>query len=511
MKEVLQRIDYQMNNYLDISQQPVDLDQLQLEQTDSQRRASPNLLKIPKDNGFIYQRCSQKKRCQQQHQNQSGRSKENIKCQNSPSLLKNRDLNQQYQEQQSFDTSNNKKCVSNRYNSRSPKSKDIFNNSSNPLFSVVISSNCKPNNQYHQFSKLGLTLEHICTRERHQRSPILFLCTKQECNSRLKIGCAYCMLDDHADHAEFKIQIEDFLKVIEYKYDNYYQCIRDFQQTLLQYEEPQILQTISFQINQVKQSLCQKLDLMNSKIQEQYKQFFVQDNIKTVHLVKDQKLFSSQIEKVMQTNILNMSEEQRDVFMRLYNDSEIQKIDQRIEEIVNINEKISYQLETSFLSFQKNLKDKLSTFLQKLDTLQLYININSSEFTISYLSEQKKQLQNKIQKTKKMQEQIKQINREIQMLKIEKISNPFPYKLYGGLCDHINIQCNTIQIYECCNQAFPCPDCHKNSCKDHKIFFTSPSRRYCIDCLAIFQVNHPTNTLINCASCLSDQEQINNS
>ncbi|EWS74778.1 D-hydantoinase family protein (macronuclear) [Tetrahymena thermophila SB210] len=508
MKEIINRIDYQINNYLDISQQPVNLDELQLEQTASQRRASPMLLKVPKDNDFAYQRCSQNKRSHQLKQNQSGRSKENIKYQNSPSILKNRDLNQHYQEQQSFDNSNNKKYVSNRCNSRSPKSKDIFNHSSNPLFSVVISSNSKPNNQYNQFSKLGLTLEHICTRERHQRSPILFLCTKQECNCRLKIGCAYCMLDDHADHAEFKIQIEDFLQIIQYKYDNYYQSIRNFQQTLLQYEEPQILQTISFQINQVKQSLCQKLDQINSKIQEQYKQFFVQDNIKTAHLVQDQKFFSSQIEKVMQANILNMNEEQRDVFMRLYNDAEIVKIEKRIEEIVNINENISEQLEASFQNFQKNLKDKLSTFLQKLDNLQLYLNINSSENTIHYLSEQKKSLQNKIQKAKKMQDQIKQINREIQILKIEKISNPFPYKLYGGLCDHVNIQCNTIQIYECCNQAFPCPDCHKNTCKDHKIFFTSPSRRYCIDCLAIFQVNHPTNTLINCSSCLSDYEQI---
>ncbi|KAL4441393.1 hypothetical protein ABPG74_013688 [Tetrahymena malaccensis] len=511
MKDLLNRIDQQIHNYIDIIQQPVDLDEVQLEYTASQRRASPNQQKILKDNDLIYQRCSQKKRSHQQQQNQQGRSKENVKCQNIHSILKNRDLNQQYQEQQSFDTCNNKRYFSNRSNSRSPKSKDIFNNSNNPLFSVVISSNSKPNNQHHQFSKLGLTLEHICTRERHQRSPILFLCTKQECSSRLKIGCAYCMLDDHADHAEFKIQIEDFLKIIQYKYDNYYQCIRDFQQTLLQYEEPQILQTISIQIDQVKQSLCQKLDSINSKIQEQYKQFFVQDNIKTVHLVKDQKFFSSQIEKVMQANILNMNEEQRDAFMRLYNDAETHKIEQRIEEIVNINENVSQQLEISFLSFQKNLNDKLSTFLQKLDTLQLYLNKNSSEYTINYLNEQKKQLQNKIQKTKNIQEQIKSINREIQTLKIEKISNPFPYKLYGGLCDHVSIQCNTIQIYECCNQAFPCPDCHKSICKDHKIFFTSPSRRYCIDCLAIFQVNHPTNTLINCASCLQDQEQINNS
>lgn len=59
---------------------------------------------------------------------------------------------------------------------------------------------------------------------------------------------------------------------------------------------------------------------------------------------------------------------------------------------------------------------------------------------------------------------------------------------------------NTIPIFGCCNQAFPCVRCH--GFKYHPPKITAPSQRYCVRCLKIYEVGYPQTVPVNCVGCM---------
>ncbi|CAD8122049.1 unnamed protein product [Paramecium sonneborni] len=74
---------------------------------------------------------------------------------------------------------------------------------------------------------------------------------------------------------------------------------------------------------------------------------------------------------------------------------------------------------------------------------------------------------------------------------------------YHFTCNYINMKCmhndliKANPIFACCNQAYPCYECH-DSVSNHKAHITIPSQRYCSKCKEIFTVNLLSTIEVKC-------------
>lgn len=65
---------------------------------------------------------------------------------------------------------------------------------------------------------MGLKLSPICAKEGHERSKITYVCTDLLCINEQKFGCAHCFLEDHGEHAVWKMRIDEFINSFELKH-----------------------------------------------------------------------------------------------------------------------------------------------------------------------------------------------------------------------------------------------------------------------------------------------------
>eukprot|EP00825_Cyclidium_porcatum_P007504 TRINITY_DN13765_c0_g1_i1.p2 TRINITY_DN13765_c0_g1~~TRINITY_DN13765_c0_g1_i1.p2 ORF type:complete len:113 (-),score=7.85 TRINITY_DN13765_c0_g1_i1:201-539(-) len=87
-----------------------------------------------------------------------------------------------------------------------------------------------------------------------------------------------------------------------------------------------------------------------------------------------------------------------------------------------------------------------------------------------------------------------------------KIKERKTFITYTEQCTHQQVKCNTVPIFECCNQSYQCPKCH-DKYNVHKAKLINPSKRYCMKCYTVFQVDYDQTIPINCNSCLEKDIQ----
>lgn len=92
--------------------------------------------------------------------------------------------------------------------------------------SKIISSSVAPHPNYQQ-SKYGLLLERICPKPNHDRSKIMYLCLEETCKQD-KFGCAHCFLNEHMDHSNKKILLEQFISQLQVKELNFLDTVQHF-------------------------------------------------------------------------------------------------------------------------------------------------------------------------------------------------------------------------------------------------------------------------------------------
>lgn len=58
------------------------------------------------------------------------------------------------------------------------------------------------------------------------------------------MGCANCFLEEHVDHADFKVRIEDFLEGLKDRYEEYYDELKEFKDISNKIESPYFISNI---------------------------------------------------------------------------------------------------------------------------------------------------------------------------------------------------------------------------------------------------------------------------
>lgn len=103
-----------------------------------------------------------------------------------------------------------------------------------------------------------------------------------------------------------------------------------------------------------------------------------------------------------------------------------------------------------------------------------------------------------------MQIEYDEVNSNIVQTKNQLMQEKFQYNIFQQSCQHV-IPCNTIPIFDCCNQAFQCQVCHDKAA-NHRCFLSNPSKRYCMKCLRMFEVPFFSNVSINCNNCIAQSK-----
>lgn len=52
---------------------------------------------------------------------------------------------------------------------------------------------------------LGLNLEAICSKPNHDKNKLLYICLNPLCKASTRLGCAYCLLEEHNNHDTIEV------------------------------------------------------------------------------------------------------------------------------------------------------------------------------------------------------------------------------------------------------------------------------------------------------------------
>ncbi|CAD8148017.1 unnamed protein product [Paramecium octaurelia] len=383
---------------------------------------------------------------------------------------------------------------------------------------------------------MGLNMEAICHRRNHENNKMLYFCQYPDCKADSRIGCSYCLVEQHSDHSTQIMEVQTFCKLFDDKKKQF----MNLSESIL--KPPDKTPEIKFYFDQLKQYLLDRLFFIEKNVLQSMNQQLEWNQL--------EKELLNQIISLGSKNIYEMSQDELKESLDFIQGKHLQELEQMKQETNHyLGQKIS-QVEKAWNEYKKQLEVDLSHLLDEnnklvfldpqskefleyklnfyeqkekkvkemrqpyftqlevikeeeqyqQETLKKIMSLQNSDFNLK--DEEIKKEKDKVTKAEqflKQQKEIKQREKEKEKQRErEKLLLTFPYKIYTEECGH-RVQCNTIPIFGCCNKAYPCAKCHGNIA--HPARIQVPSYRYCMKCLEIYLVMYPTNYSVNCLKC----------
>ncbi|CAD8095658.1 unnamed protein product [Paramecium primaurelia] len=379
---------------------------------------------------------------------------------------------------------------------------------------------------------LGLNLEPVCDKKNHEKNKLIYICQHPLCKAQKRLGCAYCLLEEHNNHETMEVQ--QFCKLFDEKY-------REFQEQCGSIQKmPERVSEVKQKFEQLTKEILQKLKLIEQGIICAVNGFLFWEN-------KENGL-TEQVEQLIKKNIYDMTQDELFESIEFIQGKHIREITQIATQTNLAVKKRTIQLDLTWQTYFPQLEsdimyaldDNKEMFIQDQD-LNL-IRLQKIEMKQQRLDGLSQQIKEQIQNNNTIQQKIPGFKQEeIQMMnsivsqaldkvaslpeiknefnnhfdsmhtdgqteqdldesqqKIQENVNTFPHIIYTQDCEHRQ-PCNTIPIFACCNKAYPCAQCH--GYKQHPPKISVPSYRYCMKCLEIYLVIYPTNQAVNCLKC----------
>ncbi|CAK59882.1 unnamed protein product (macronuclear) [Paramecium tetraurelia] len=362
---------------------------------------------------------------------------------------------------------------------------------------------------------LGLNLEPVCDKKNHEKNKLIYICQNPLCKAQKRLGCAYCLLEEHNNHETMEVQ--QFCKLFDEKY-------REFQDQCSSIQKmPERVSEVKQKFEQLIKDILQKLKLIEQGIICAVEGFLFWET-------KENGL-TEQVEQLIKKNIYDMTQDELFDSIEFIQGKHIREITQIATQTNLAVKKRTIQLDLTWQTYFPQLEsdiifaldDNKEMFIQDQDLNLIRLQkIEMKQQRLDGLSQQiKEQIQNNNivfkQEDDQMANSLPEIKNESNnhfefmnmdgqpsqyldesQQKIQEIVTTFPHILYTQDCEHRQ-PCNTIPIFACCNQAYPCAQCHGYKLHPPKI--SVPSYRYCMKCLEIYLVIYPTNQAVNCLKC----------
>ncbi|EAR90827.2 CHY zinc finger protein (macronuclear) [Tetrahymena thermophila SB210] len=379
----------------------------------------------------------------------------------------------------------------------------------------------KPTNSKCQINKLGLSLRPFCNNKEHKRSNISHICIDDQClgenNKSSRLVCQFCIIENHSNHKEACIPIEQFSDYNETHFKTLTQAFKEINLTSLKMNNPPFMQKIYDSLNILKLSICQNIDNQKLLIKQQIDEKAEEYVPNYQERIASYETLYTRFKEVTQKKLFELNEQEMEVLLKFLKQElvdEMTAFKKKLQGIYNI---VEFQAEMAANHYQSSIQNLASCILQnndqlfmpqKKDAMLLPGNSKLKYMKLQFFILQKKQDEIfKSLKELKLQmndeEVVNQSAANSQNLTNQDLQNG-RLLIYSEQCKHIKqaqIECNTVPLFVCCKQSYQCVKCHNNH-TIHKATITSPSQRMCLKCLSVFTVEYPTNVPINCNSCL---------
>ncbi|CAK55911.1 unnamed protein product (macronuclear) [Paramecium tetraurelia] len=378
---------------------------------------------------------------------------------------------------------------------------------------------------------LGLNLEAICTKSSHEKNKMVFICQYPNCEADNRLGCSYCQIEQHGNHASQNMEIQTFCKIFDdrrHQFDNlcnqimrvpdkitqvrtFFAKLRITVQERLQQIEENVIKSIDEALSwqPLERDLQNRVNYLSNKnifdmTQEELKEslsFIQGKHLSEVEYIIDEteKYLTTKVDQVQQSWNDFREQLQFELSTALGDNNKIQIIDSK--------QRKEYAQQKLQILAQKQEK-----YLEQFRPFQIIMNeVQEEEKKVEVQKQEEVKRQSQIQKQQLIQKKKEQQQRELEQIKVkeeqkknekqferEKQLRTFPHILYTQDCPH-RLPCNTIPIFSCCNKAYPCTQCH--GYQFHPPRISNPSYRYCMNCLEIYLVLFPTNQSVNCLKC----------
>ncbi|CAD8069463.1 unnamed protein product [Paramecium sonneborni] len=407
----------------------------------------------------------------------------------------------------------------------------------NSKTSMQILSKQKMSNMHERsiIKVMGFNIEAVCSKRNHENNKMLYFCQFSECKADNRIGCSYCLVEQHNDHSTQIMEVQNFCKIFDDKKKQFI----NLSETII--KPPEKTQEIKFYFDQLKQYLLDRLFIIEKNVLQSITQQLEWNPL--------EKELVNKIIDLGSKKIFEMSQDELKESLDFIKGKHFQELEYIKKETNNyLGQKIN-QVEKSWIEYKKQLEVDLYNLLDENNKFVL-LDPQSKEFVefkLNFFKQKEKQLNEIMQpyikqltviQEEQKQKELKQINQDKSLEQYQNIDEvnqekeklrqsqvfqkkqkdikqcnqqterererertilTFPYKIYSEECGH-RITCNTIPIFGCCSKAYPCSFCHGNI--THSARIQVPSYRYCMKCLEIYLVQYPTNYPMNCLKCL---------
>ncbi|CAD8048447.1 unnamed protein product [Paramecium sonneborni] len=341
---------------------------------------------------------------------------------------------------------------------------------------------------------LGLNMEAICTKNSHEKNKMVFICQYPNCEADNRLGCSYCQIEQHGNHASHNMDIQTFCKIFDDRRQQFDILCNQIMRV------PDKINQVKTFFGKLKISVQEKLKLIEDNVIKS-----IDEELQWQPLERD---LQNRVKYLSSKNIFDMSQDELIESLSfiqgkhlseveyIINETEkylTQKIDKVQQSWNDFREQLEFELNTALgdnnkiqIIDQKQRKEyvqqKLQILAQKQEKyyeqfkpFQLIMHeIQEEERKIEVQKQEEIKRQIEIQKQQQIQLKKEQKQREQEQIKQkeeqkkkekeferEKQLRTFPHILYTQDCSH-RLPCNTIPIFSCCNKAYPCTQCHES-------------------------------------------------
>ncbi|KAM3141165.1 hypothetical protein pb186bvf_006770 [Paramecium bursaria] len=224
------------------------------------------------------------------------------------------------------------------------------------LIDLGDNSSIRINNDRLIVNRLGMKFDPVCNKKGHERGRIQFVCIEQNCNADRRLACAHCIIDDHEDHVQNKITVEQYVDTWEFNYKhllfNLAKLEEQFNKSKLKDLLLKVERDIDALISKIHQQLLQIKDEYYVEIQEycqeQNSDMFQNHKEHKINLIKMKEYFSK--------NLFEMTPSELDHSMLLIGSSYLSDIESRV-----------HQFQENNINNYKFLNQKWKLIYEKLE------------------------------------------------------------------------------------------------------------------------------------------------
>eukprot|EP00825_Cyclidium_porcatum_P045732 TRINITY_DN7032_c0_g1_i1.p1 TRINITY_DN7032_c0_g1~~TRINITY_DN7032_c0_g1_i1.p1 ORF type:complete len:279 (-),score=46.45 TRINITY_DN7032_c0_g1_i1:3-839(-) len=260
----------------------------------------------------------------------------------------------------------------------------------------------------YQQNKYGMLLERVCTKKNHDRSKIMYVCLDENCQQD-RFGCAHCFLNDHIDHSNKKVLLENFIDQLQKKQLGFLDTIQHFNKIADLFYQQSFGEQMLLNLEDIKVYFNQLIDQLKIKVGQQIQEALDQEKFYINCEISKQKYILDQMQVSVQNTIFDMDQQSFNVASNLINDRYQQDLFQVVKQL---QDKYT-DMQNKYSSSVTQLKDNIMAVSYTHLTLPTICSVQISVVAVSLKKKKLEYITNKRDQEQKKTLTISEVHKSI--------------------------------------------------------------------------------------------------